>query len=279
MEKEVKSNPESILKTNIYKKIFNVIHAASKLDQSGYNDAQKYKYSERNDMLRAVKDEMKAQGLLILMSQKNVTTSTITRAEKQSTYVQIEYECQLVDTETGEMTEKVTFFGTGVDPQDKALYKAATGAEKYFLRATFMLSGDDDAEKEEPQKPQKTYVQNGNAKPPTTQSSESDFKSRSELTKLLTDLASLDKSDPDFFTKLLVEYSEFTFPDGKKITGVNSVDQLKDKRLYAVLQKVKSIHEKQFSKSIGNDDFLEREWFEPQEVVKLDTSGSYVTGA
>lgn len=53
----------------------------------------------------------------------------------------------LTDTDTGYYEEsQVT--AEGWDTGDKAIYKAHTGALKYFLANTFMVASDDDAEKD-----------------------------------------------------------------------------------------------------------------------------------
>ena len=53
----------------------------------------------------------------------------------------------LVDVATGEY-EQAEFAGEGVDNGDKALYKAYTGALKYYFATTFNVPTGDDAEKE-----------------------------------------------------------------------------------------------------------------------------------
>lgn len=51
------------------------------------------------------------------------------------------------DVETGEK-EVVVAFGEGTDKGDKALYKAMTGAVKYYFANNFIVATGDDAEKE-----------------------------------------------------------------------------------------------------------------------------------
>lgn len=55
----------------------------------------------------------------------------------------------LIDIETG-YSEDTIITGEGIDKGDKAGYKAYTGALKYYLADTFMVSTGDDAEKEIP---------------------------------------------------------------------------------------------------------------------------------
>ncbi len=57
----------------------------------------------------------------------------------------------LLDVDSGE-SHVSTAYGQGQDKGDKGVYKAATGAEKYFLLKTFLIATGDDAEKESPQR-------------------------------------------------------------------------------------------------------------------------------
>lgn len=56
----------------------------------------------------------------------------------------------LYDIETGYGEESV-FYGEGYDKGDKGLYKAYTGALKYYLANTFMVATGDDPEVESPE--------------------------------------------------------------------------------------------------------------------------------
>ena len=67
----------------------------------------------------------------------------------QSNGRQVKFEFRLTDTETG-FFETSTITGEGIDKGDKAGYKADTGALKYYLANTFMVSTGDDPEKESP---------------------------------------------------------------------------------------------------------------------------------
>lgn len=55
----------------------------------------------------------------------------------------------LSDVETG-FTETMRSIAEGWDSGDKAIYKAHTGALKYFLANTFMVASGDEVENDEP---------------------------------------------------------------------------------------------------------------------------------
>lgn len=123
---------------NVSKKLLNVIaNVSSKVEKSGYNSHQKYKYIMEKDLLDAVRAEIVEQGLLITSSVENVT--------REGTITSVSMKHMIIDVESGESLE-VRSAGQGADGQDKGVFKAITGANKYFLLKTFLLSGDDDPE-------------------------------------------------------------------------------------------------------------------------------------
>lgn len=69
-------------------------------------------------------------------------------------------ECSLIDCDTG-FTETSIVMGEGMDKGDKGIYKAYTGAIKYFLANTFMVSTGDDVEKESPDGSKKPELPEG----------------------------------------------------------------------------------------------------------------------
>lgn len=66
---------------------------------------------------------------------------------------------RLSDVETG-FYEETQVFGEGLDKGDKALYKAYTGAIKYYLADNFLVATGDDPEKDSPEASEKQHYQN-----------------------------------------------------------------------------------------------------------------------
>lgn len=133
-------------KNSLVIKLTKVLNAASKVKKSGYNTFQKYHYITEGDLLEAIREEIAKLGIFIFSSIEEVATREVGDKKDFITTVKIRY--TFVDGESGE-SQEVVFFGEGTDKQDKGIYKAITGANKYFLLKTFMLSGDDDPEKDE----------------------------------------------------------------------------------------------------------------------------------
>lgn len=92
-------------------------------------------------------------------------TTTIDEVErftvegKQNNGRQVKVIFTLSDVETG-FAETSTFYGEGFDKGDKGLYKAYTGALKYYLANTFMVATGDDPEVESPEGVEKEVYKN-----------------------------------------------------------------------------------------------------------------------
>lgn len=70
-----------------------------------------------------------------------------TISDKQNMVI-AKFQFEIIDRETGER-EVYTAFGSGADPGDKAMYKAYTGAIKYFLANNFLVAEGNDPENDE----------------------------------------------------------------------------------------------------------------------------------
>ncbi len=125
---------------NIAKKLVQVVGSVSgKVGKSGYNTHQKYNYIMETDLLDAVREEIVKANLVIV--------SSVEEVNKEGNITTVRMKHTIVDAESGESIEAWSA-GQGADNQDKGVFKAITGANKYFLLKTFLLSGDDDPEKE-----------------------------------------------------------------------------------------------------------------------------------
>jgi hypothetical protein len=130
--------------------------------KTGWNNYSKYHYVTEADINNAVLPALLKQGLLLTTSVETVKEEVST-AEQKNRFASVVLLHKIIDTESGEVLEfKST--GTGADTLDKAVYKAYTGACKYFLMKLFLLSGDSDPENDGVTPPQDKPAQ-GLAKP------------------------------------------------------------------------------------------------------------------
>ena len=135
---------KSTKENNLVKKLTQVLAEASKVNKSGYNSHQKYHYITESDLLDAIREKLVELGIFIFSSVEECVTERI-EGSRQPVLTNVKMKYTFVDGDSGEQFS-VMSCGQGADNGDKGVYKAITGANKYFLLKTFMLSGDDDPE-------------------------------------------------------------------------------------------------------------------------------------
>lgn len=125
------------------KKVLAVQKAVSSVEKKGYNAFHKYDYMKEEDVVQAIRPTLLDLGLLLRCTQNTPTVMH----EEGITVAHLTF--KVTDVETG-FTETVEAFGTGSDSgsRDKALFKAITGAKKYFVTSYFFLSAGDDPEED-----------------------------------------------------------------------------------------------------------------------------------
>lgn len=121
------------------------------LERGGYNTFDKYKYFSEAQYKLLFTELFSKHGVELKVDEEAVTGWAGTDKMPFGRTVKLKF--TLIDTETG-FFESSTISGEGSDKGDKAIYKAHTGALKYFLANTFMVATGDDAEADEPKKPE-----------------------------------------------------------------------------------------------------------------------------
>ncbi len=119
------------------KKILAVMADVEPLSKDARNDFHKYAYVSDAQVVRSIRNSLISHGLILIPDHTNVVL------EGDLTRLSVRY--QLIDTDSGE-TFCSTIVGYGKDSGDKGIYKAMTGAEKYYLTKTFLIPTEDDPE-------------------------------------------------------------------------------------------------------------------------------------
>lgn len=119
-------------------KLLAVMEATGHVQKNGHNDFHNYDYVTEADLLEAVRGHLTGNRILVLPAV--VSTSH----EGTLTTVMMEY--TFYDVDSGESLTQ-TWAGQGDDKGDKGVYKALTGATKYFLVKSFLISTGDDPER------------------------------------------------------------------------------------------------------------------------------------
>ena len=126
----------SVLKSDLY------------VQKAGINREQNYRYASEADFLEAVRPKLAAAGVAVVPSYEVIETHEgQTKAGTPNTRITLAGRFTFIHAESGDRLDVVTI-GQGTDTQDKAAYKAMTGALKYALRQTFLIETGDDPEKD-----------------------------------------------------------------------------------------------------------------------------------
>ena len=119
-------------------KLAAVLGEIGRVAKRGYNQHFKYEYVTEADLADEIRPLLSKYNLCVIPS----VVSTSTEANNVS-IVQMTF--TIIDGDTGEK-ETSSFFGAGQDKADKGIYKAVTGAMKYWMYKTFIVSTGDDPE-------------------------------------------------------------------------------------------------------------------------------------
>ena len=133
----------------IYKKIYELQKVLNSYDweKDGINRHQAYKYITEAQYKRNFSKALIEVGLIFQIQELDRRFSTDILNSTMH-LVEVDFLGCLIDIDTGEKLDYY-FSGTGADTGDKALYKAYTGALKYFIATNFMVAEGNDPENDE----------------------------------------------------------------------------------------------------------------------------------
>ncbi len=138
-------------KPSLIAKLAEVTGLMAGIPKEGWNANQKYKFVRETDVAEKVSKLLAERSVFlsqtVLTSSREALYVTSSGATMWMSHVEMAF--QFIDGQTGEVTPVATFPGDGADTGDKGIYKAMTGAEKYFLMKTFLVSTGDDPEADE----------------------------------------------------------------------------------------------------------------------------------
>lgn len=129
--------PQAIL----FRKIAEVMGEVEHVKKRGRNDFHKYDYATEAELTEAVRSKLAARNVAIIPGLDSIEERTSPKTVVTTAHMTYTFCCG----ETG-ATFTTRWGGQGADPVDKGLYKAFTGATKYFLMKTFLIPTGDDPE-------------------------------------------------------------------------------------------------------------------------------------
>ena len=121
----------------VYAKVAKVMGAVHRIPKNGRNDFHKYDYVTEADLVDTIRPLMAEIGLVLIASQDE--------RDDSGEVVRIHHTFTFFDADDGSSVE-FGVWGEGHDKLDKGSYKAFTGAMKYALMKSFLVSTGDDPE-------------------------------------------------------------------------------------------------------------------------------------
>jgi hypothetical protein len=112
--------------------------------KGGWNAFHKFHYIEEKDVFHAIKALCARVGLAIVISTSDEIQTIRVENEKNKTenLVTIKGSIAVIDGASNTQVGPVFFGGQGMDPRDKALFKAQTGLVKYMLQKFFTVESE-----------------------------------------------------------------------------------------------------------------------------------------
>lgn len=141
-----------IVPKGIAAKLVKILEAAGKVEKKGHNRAQNYKFVRETDLVDMIRPIMASEKLFLnldVVAHELIEMGPTSSGSKNRLTI-LTISGTWVDAETGEVWSLPSHFvGYGADTGDKGVYKAMTGAEKYFLFKAFLVGTGDDPEGDE----------------------------------------------------------------------------------------------------------------------------------
>jgi hypothetical protein len=131
----------------LVRKLAEVMAAVERVPKRGRNEFHRYDYATEADIVTVVRQELASRQVMLIPEvvaheRQDITTKKNERGDPLSI---LTMRFTFIDGETGEMDSRM-WLGVGQDGGDKGIYKAMTGAAKYFLMKTFLMPTGDDPE-------------------------------------------------------------------------------------------------------------------------------------
>jgi hypothetical protein len=136
-------------KPNLAGKLARILGDIGAIKPEGRNQFHGYDYITEGQLSSALKVRLSQAGIFLLTSVDDVTMQRVTNQKgNEENLVTVRTTHTFMDSDTGEAYQ-VKGVGMGIDPGDKAIYKALTGGLKYVLMKNFLVSDHTDPEADE----------------------------------------------------------------------------------------------------------------------------------
>lgn len=137
--------------SSLVSKLAEVMAEVEWVEKKGRNNFFNYDYAKESDILAAIRNKLAEREIFIFTSVESIDfreNGKKTRDGATVNLVFVKTKHTFWDGQSGE-TMEVFGQGSGEDSGDKGVYKAITGAMKYFVSKNFLMSTGDDPEKDD----------------------------------------------------------------------------------------------------------------------------------
>ncbi|MGO9603834.1 MAG: ERF family protein [Candidatus Binataceae bacterium] len=138
------------IQLNLRQKLAEVRRRIGYIQKRGHNERFNYSYVTAADIAGAIGDLLSELGVVVIPKLEEISYESAAGRGEAIRLARVVMAYTFADVDSGEeIIAKVA--GQGLDPGDKAPYKAMTGALKYALLQSFLLATGDDPEDERPE--------------------------------------------------------------------------------------------------------------------------------
>lgn len=133
--------------TGLYQKLHAILKDVQYIQKDKSNEFHRYRYASEAAIKRALHKAFIDHRVLCQFELLDVRErdAAPTKAGKPQWITRVTIGYRFIDIDGGD-TLGGTFFGVGIDSEDKGLYKAITGGLKYMLTSMFLIETGDDPE-------------------------------------------------------------------------------------------------------------------------------------
>jgi hypothetical protein len=138
---------EAPVQLNLRQKLAEVRRRIGYIQKRGHNERFNYSYVTAADIAGSIGDILAELGVVVIPRLEDISYESAVGRGEATRMARVIMAYTFADVDSGEeVIAKVA--GQGLDPGDKAPYKAMTGALKYALLQSFLLATGDDPEDE-----------------------------------------------------------------------------------------------------------------------------------
>lgn len=131
-----------------------VLAQVHRVPKNGRNTFHQYDYTTESDLTDFLRPLLAAEGLSIVPSVDDVQRRTYkTKKDEDAVETLVKMSFRIRHAASNEELGPFPWYGESTDKGDKGLYKAITGAVKYFLFKLFLVSTGDDPEVDDDRAP------------------------------------------------------------------------------------------------------------------------------